>query len=413
MPDLTRGGVSRISLLLRGIAGLTALAAVSVITLVNSAGGFTSEPEITAVLPAASGPIQDNVPVQYRGVAIGRVVDVRPGPTSATLTLRIKEGQLDRVPAGVQARLLPRTLFGDQYLDLAVPQGAATAGTLRPGAALSPDTSAQTVQLYVAYTKLYDLITALEPAKIQVALGAVADLLRGRGAEYGQMIDDAAALVNGSRPLVDSLGDDITAVAGITRQLAASAPDLLATLDNAVALSRTVVDKQHNLAALLVGGGQVADQAQRMLTDNSGRFIQLVRATGPVTKVIGAQPELLGKMLDSTNGFLEAANRGFSTGRLKIRVAITLDQPYPYTPADCPRYPGLAGPNCGQAVPAASSGTTGPVGSPQEQQTLQQLLPYLPTDTPPIGALPEQSAQPDLFSLLLGPLVRGSQVVIP
>jgi virulence factor Mce-like protein len=348
-------------------------------------------------------------------VDVGSLVSVQGLTTGSRLTLRLTAGEIGHIPADVQARVLPNTLFGDEYVDLALPSGASVTGRLAANAVVAADTSAPTVALYQAYTELHTLLGAVQPAKLQVALTALADALHGRGAQLGQLIANADTLLRTAAPSLAALGNDLHSVADISTALASSAPDLLSSLDDAVALSGTVVDKQNQLAELLVGGSELADQTGQLVLANSNQMIQLVHATGPIATLLAGNTGAPTAILNGTNNFLDAANRAFHTGRFVISAAATLNDAYPYTAADCPRYPGLAGPNCGAApppthqTPPAPGGSSGSVGSPQEQQTLHQLVPLLPTNP---GQQLNQVGQ-GLLDLLLGPLLRGSQVTVP
>lgn len=391
----------RNALAVRGLVALLALFVAAVATVLGGAGLFRSDPEVTTVLPAAAGLIRPGTPVQYRGVRVGRLADVDPGIGGSRLTLRLEPDKLPDIPGDVRVRLMPRTIFGDQYLDLAVPE--APSGTeLVAGAEVPADDSRPTMQLYHAYTRLYELVNSLQPARLQIALSALAEALRGRGHQLGGVLDDAAQLT-GSPPF-DNLGADLDTFAALGADIAAATPDAVRALDNAIALSGTIVQREQAIGDLLGAGLALTDRSQRFVDENAQRIIRIVRATEPVAEVLGRYPDAVRDSADGVDAFLDGANRAFSTGFLKIRMAGTLDRPYPYSPADCPRYPGLAGPNCGAPPPG---GPIGPVGSPPELDAMRQLAPLLPA--PPAAPPPS----PDVLGLLLGPVVRGSEVVTP
>lgn len=387
---------------LRGAAAVTALLVGAVATIAGSAGMFGSEPEVTTTLPAAAGPIRESTPVQFRSVEVGSLAEVVPGDGGARLTLRMDPERIAEIPADVRVRLLPRTLFGNQYLDLAGPERRG-GSRLTAGADLLPDTSRPTAQLYTTYTRMYRLLDALEPARVQVALTAMADSLRGRGERLGGMIDDSAALVDQARPVLDNLGPDLRTMAEVGDDLRAAAPDLARSLDNAVALSAVVVEQRENIGSLLTGGIEVTDRAQRFADAHDDRAVQLVRTADPITDVLGANPGALGDAKEGLDAFLDGANRAFSTGFFKIRAKATLESPHPYGPQDCPRYGRVSGPNC------AAAESIGPVGSPQEDDVMRRLAPLLPAP----GNAPAAPPSPDLLGLMLGPMVRGSEVMTP
>ncbi|MDA3631186.1 MCE family protein, partial [Saccharopolyspora sp. WRP15-2] len=265
-----------------------------------------------------------------------------------------------------------------------------------PGAQHAADDTHPTMQLYHAYNRLYDLVDSLQPAQLQVSLSALAEALRGRGEQLGELIDDSAQLT-ADPPLT---GDDLADLAALADDIAAAAPDAVRALDDAVALSGTVVQRRQDIGDLLGAGLAFTSQSQRFVDENSERIIQLVRSGEPVADVLGRHPGAIREGVNGLDTFLDGANRSLSTGFFKIRLSGTLHRPYPYGPEDCPRYPGMDGPNCHDA---RLRGPIGPVGGQQERDVLRELAPLLPGSPP----------APDALGLLLGPVVRGTEVVTP
>jgi phospholipid/cholesterol/gamma-HCH transport system substrate-binding protein len=394
----------RLRLALGGLFGVVVLLAAAVTAIAYSAGAFDDDPEVTAVVPASAGPLRANAPVQYRGVVVGTVADIRAGVSESTLSLDLAPGELGSVPASVKVRLVPRTVFGDQYVDLVAPAGTTTAA-LRPGARIPHDDSAPAAQLYAVATKLYQLLTAVRPAQLSEALGVVADTLRGKGNTLGGLIDRAHDMLGGMVPLTNTLLDELPSVSKLTDQLAASAPDLFRSLDDAVALSGTLVSHQDDLGRLLTAGTQAGAAAESLLLDNADRTIQLVHNAGPLLDTAAAHPGAATATVRGLGDLMSAVGRAFSHGPwVSIKAPLTLDDPYAYTAADCPRYGDLAGPNCRSArppvvppPPVPDGGSVGSVGSEPEKSQLAEVVPA--------------PASTDLLSVLVGPILRGSKVV--
>ncbi|MCP2251632.1 virulence factor Mce family protein [Prauserella aidingensis] len=442
-----RRDTGRTALALRGVAAATALVVGAGVLIAAGNDALRPAPEVTALLPASAGPVRENSAVQYHGVTVGRLTTVDGGIDGSELRLRMDEEFLGQVPANVRVRVLPRTLFGDQYVDLAVPRGAEPRGSLDAGATLRPDTSRRTVRLYSAYTRLYDVITALRPAELQVAMTTLADTVRGRGERLGRMIDDADALLTETSPLLETLEEDLDTVARLSSDVEAATPDLLATVDNATSLATTITEERRSIGALLGSAIDLTDTGRRVVSDHAQRIVTLAEATGPIADVLARHPGAAGESLDAARFFLTRGARTFATGNFTIDAALTLDQPFPYTAADCPRYPGLAGQNCRQAPSSRHDrtfpqpqhesgtdhgrggdttargddahgrdsgsgpvvgGTSGPVGSEREKRSLRELGGLLPA-----GPRARTSQDPDLLGLMLGPLVRGETVVVP
>lgn len=409
------GGPGRATFALAGLAAVVVLLAGTVVVVAYGANAFDDDPRATAVVPAAAGPIRERSPVQYRGVVVGTVTSVAGSARSSRITMSFSPDKLGGVPGNATVRLLPRTLFGDLYVELSTPDTAV--GRLADGAVLSHDDSAPTAQLYAAATQLYQLLGKVEPAKLNAALSAVADAVDGRGAQLGDAISVAHDAMTEGKPLLDTLGQDLAAVSEVTGQLSASAPDLFAALDDAVVLSRTVTSKKDSIATLLRSGIDISAGVETMLLDNRDRIIQVVHDLPPVLGAVERHPGQLTAFVRTVKDFADAGSRVFASGPwLQTDLPIVFTDPYPYDASDCPRYPGLDGPNCGaapppeppaQQEPTRYGGPVGPVGGAEEQQAIAELL----------GAPAEMSTMDEqllrLAQVMMGPFLRGTQVARP
>lgn len=421
--------MNRALLALRGLAAGVVIVAGSVVTIAASSGAFDASPVVTSSVAIIGSPIRPESAVQYRGVRVGTLqsVDPEPGGRRSTLVMRMDRDAMARVPADAQVRILPLTLFGDQVVDLAPPAQTTTQKTTQPaveriadGSVLRADDTTETVALYTAYQDLYNTLNQIQPAKINMVLAAFADLLRGRGSEIGRTVDTVHRLAGQLDPLVQSLGPTLHTVAGISDKLQEAAPDLFASLSNATEVSRFLVTKQQDIAALLGGGIGLSDEAGAFFGRNRDTIITVLRNTAPVVRVLAQQPQGLPGVLDSIGN---VGRRTTGVGnRSNINALLSIEDTFTYSPRDCPRYAGAAGPNCGRAAPpqlgspwtaARNGGTVGSVGSAEEKGLLQQVLP--PPAPPATTGTPGQAPDPvadGLRGLLLGPVLRGSSTVV-
>ncbi len=333
---------------------------------------------------------------------VGKVAAIDAGTQSSTVRLDMPADGLGRIPADVQVRLVPRTIFGDFYVDLVTPpdrSAAHAAPSLRPGGTLQADQSKATVQLYQAFSRIYDLISAINPAALNTALTTVATALRGQGAALGQAIDTLDRTLASSQPVFDHFGSDLDGIATLSGELNAVAPDLLASLNNAITTSRTILDKQRGITAILTAGAQASGQAAQLLGDNKNRIITLVGDTDPLLQALNAKPNQLTTIYQGLQQLVNKLPAAVATGPwLNADVRLSLQGLAPYQPAQCPRYGQLPGPGCPRSASPATgpvlSGSTGPVGSPAEKAQMAAMF--------------GQNA--DLDSVLAGPILRGTTV---
>ena len=62
--------------------------------------------------------------VKIRGVLVGEVLDMSATSDGAELTLGLFPSQIDTIPDNVTASIVPKTLFGEKYVSLIVPDEA-------------------------------------------------------------------------------------------------------------------------------------------------------------------------------------------------------------------------------------------------------------------------------------------------
>ncbi|QWF83868.1 MCE family protein [Amycolatopsis sp. CA-230715] len=401
-----RREISHAALAWRGVVGVTAGIAVIVLVVAYGSGGLSAEPTAISDIPPQTVGVAERSTVEFRGVVVGSVESVHSDATRTRLTLRFSGDHAADIPAGVHARVLPRTLFGDQYVDL-VPPGGGSAGPLDLGAPIPADTSGDTIQLYTAYKRLFDVLQAIQPAKIDTALSAVSKALSGRGARLGALVDQLHDLTDDAPALVGTFSDTLGFVADLGQQLSAVAPGGVQALKDATALSADVVRQKGNIEAVLTGGLALSGQAKQFLGDNRDRLIHLVDGAGEVVRTVHDNRHGLTEFFDSFTELVSGVKSVLSHGPpMPLDLTATFDRNTPYTAADCPRYGKLTSPTCVPAPPPpVLGGTSGPVGSDDEAAALAKL-PDLPQAQRP-------ETQNGILALLAGPILRGTKVLLP
>src|SRR5882672_3200076 len=68
--------------------------------------------------------LTDGAEVKLRGVQVGEVRGISANGQDATLRLALDPATIAQIPGNVSAELLPKTLFGERYVSLEVPERA-------------------------------------------------------------------------------------------------------------------------------------------------------------------------------------------------------------------------------------------------------------------------------------------------
>jgi virulence factor Mce-like protein len=442
-PVVRRGvaGAALVALLLSGLPFLNA-------RLQGRTGRAVT---VTVSLPQTDGILQPGTDVRYRDVRVGRVMSVGRGPGGrALLTLRLTGAAADRIPATVTAAAQAYSLFGTETVALLPAGGAAPTAPvamLRDGMVVRA-AGADSPALQGTLSDLYDILTVVQPAKLDAALSALAEALAGQGPALGQLISRADAYLTDLAPALPALATDLARFADLSEQLAADAPGLLATADNVLVSARTIVERQQQLQRLLATSPAVAVQAESLLSANASRLVALAANTRTVLTGLAANPAgpaesivAIGTFTKSFAGVLslpggmhaQALLPGLPNDGLLVQILggpnafATLYNPPPYTAADCPRYGPVVGATCAGGAgsrsaavgPAARSvgasaatapvvvpgGRVGPVGGPAELASVAAVLGAL-------GAQPRGAARA-AADLAAGPLLRGTVTVLP
>ncbi|MGO4342701.1 MlaD family protein, partial [Pedococcus sp. 2YAF34] len=105
---------------------------------------FTRVVRVTLETDRIGSQLRTGSDVKIRGVIVGEVRSIEVTARGARLGLALKPEMVGVVPAGVSARLLPKTLFGERFVDLVTPPagaaGAAGAGrAIRAGDVIGQD----------------------------------------------------------------------------------------------------------------------------------------------------------------------------------------------------------------------------------------------------------------------------------
>lgn len=370
--------------------------------------------------------------VKIRGVIVGEVLDYEPTAEGADITLGLFEDRTTRIPSDVTASILPKTLFGEKFVSLIVPDGGSSAEPIADGDVIERTNLSTEVEQVLS--DLYPLLRAVQPADLNITLNAVATALEGRGEQLGETIETMDDYLIKFNPELPALVEDLRLTARVSDTYADVLPEVATILRNTITTTTTLEDREEKLKALFNDVSRFADVAERFTRNNGDNLVRLGDLASAQLEVFAryapGYPCLLGGIVGA--GKLQAqAFRGFT---LHIVLETLPHQPRAYGPQDAPIYGDKRGYYCGrlptppwsQANPVTHqpnfvdgideptgkgtsrvgpgwSGTAaGFVGGRDESALLRALL------APGLGVSADDV--PDLGVLLVGPMARGAKV---
>jgi phospholipid/cholesterol/gamma-HCH transport system substrate-binding protein len=222
--------------------------------------------------------------VKFQGLLVGEVRSITSDGRTATIELSIDPGSLDLLPANVDAAIVPKTLFGEKFVDLRLPKAPETA-RLVAGGVISESTTS--VEIGALFSKLVPVLDALKPAQLSIILNSLAQALNGRGQRLANSLNQIQGFLTKVDPHLDTFTHDIGQFAKTSDIYAASAPDLLRVLSSTAAISRELlIPKEKDFSAALAQLIATSGDTQHVLAQNAENLIRLSGRSRPLLALL-------------------------------------------------------------------------------------------------------------------------------
>ena len=349
---------------------------------------------VTLKVERAGTQLNDNADVKLRGIVVGRVSDQRTDGDGATLTLALEPEDVELVPADVQARILPKTLFGEKFVDLVVPDSS-TGEPIAAGAVIGEDRSEEAIEVERVLADLFPLLRSLQPERLNATLTAISDGLRGRGEQLGRSLEQLDRYLAGIEPELPAIQRDLSGLADLAESLGDNADDLVRIARASTVSARTITSREDVLVSFLRGISGFTDTTTAILERDGDRLIRLNELGRPVLQTLYDRRGIIPGTVKGLEALISDLNSALGEGKpdqpaLSIRLEIVPNRGF-YTPADRPTYGG-----------SDAATDSGAVGGPQERALLDGLLGIV-LEVPPTEV-------PDVAVVLFGPVLRGQEV---
>ncbi|MFI6853289.1 MCE family protein [Streptomyces sp. NPDC050416] len=405
---------------LYGVVFIAVLALLLSLSVAVYRQAFTPVVRITLEADSLGNQLDPRADVKLRGLLVGEVREVRADGTKATLDIALKPEHVAHIPSDVHARLLPKTLFGEKYVDLVAPSGS-SARPIRAGDVITQDRTRVGIEVQQLMNDLLPLLRTVQPGKLNATLSAFATALEGRGDRIGDNLTRVEAYLRRLNPHLPSLKEDIARFADVAEIYGDAAPDLMEILRNTVTTSRTIVEEKDRLAAALTTTATVAGTAEDFLDANGDRLITLGRVSRPTLELFARYSPQYPCLLAGLVRQEKASEEAFRGGKMHITLEVVRPQGA-YEPGEEPRYGERSGPDCrdlphppvpapgahlddGSKKPGSSSGRPlGVSATRAEQRAVGSLV-------APVLGVPADEVPP-VATLLFGPMARGTAVSV-
>src|SRR3954454_17896446 len=429
---------------LLGVLLLALVAALVSLSIAIYNKVFSDYVEVTLRADHTGNQLLVDSDVKVRGIIVGSVKSVHSKGDGAIVTLDLSPGRVKDIPSNVKAQILPKTLFGEQYVSLIIPADPARA--IAQGDVIPQDRSEGALETQRVLGDLLPLLTAVSPADLNATLTAVATALGGRGDQLGETLVNMDKYLTALNPHTKQLVDDFGKLGQVALEYNQLAPDIFTSLKNLQTTARTIISGQAGLHSLLVDGSDTSRVLQGFLDENEQRIIEVTGQTNKVYALLDEYSPEFSCMFQGISKLYDLAGQAIYNHRIHLTITVSTSkfQTQPYKPGQQPRTVTGIGPNCfglpDNPTPVDSRGhfqiprelrcvndgatltTEGASGggcgksaatSTASAQSLNSPQEYALVNTIVAGDLHTTPDKvPGVATLVAGPLLRGQQVVV-
>jgi phospholipid/cholesterol/gamma-HCH transport system substrate-binding protein len=380
--------------------------------------------------------------IKIRGAIVGEVLDMTTEGENVSLTLGLFPSETESIPSNVSARILPKTLFGEKYVALQIPEQPSS-DPIAAGDVIKE--SEVSIEVEKVLSDLYPLLRTVQPAELNYTLNAISTALEGRGEAIGNnfvVLNDYLKRMN---PQIPEMVEDLRLLSEVSDVYRSVVPEITTTLRNSVKTGNTFIEKEQKIQALFADIAGFSNTTRDFVEQNGQNIIRLSQVSPPILGVFAKySPEYPCLLKGITRGIPKQAQtfRGYT---LHINLEMIERQPRGFTPGDDPRFGDKRGPiNLGMCqraingvygqnnlpplyfVPNVNDGvdrptgkkgqsrvapgfaapqmdlTSGLAGTAAEREVVDAIV-------APVLGVPRDEV-PDVTSLLFGPLARGAEV---
>lgn len=283
-----------------------------------SALGEVGDREMTAYFPRARS-FYESSKVKIMGVDVGRVDTVENEGDRIKVTFHIRRD----VPLarGVKASIVPLNLIGERNLVLSPAwkpgQPKETGDTIPIERTQVP---VETDDALESFTKLAD---ALDPTKVQHALGRTADSFRGNGKEFNAALEQGARLttnIAGQDEQLMAVAQNLNRLAGVVRGREQLLGEMIRDFGDA---TQVLGAERQNLQSLVRDLVVLSKQGDKLLAKYEGQLPYDVAVLTRVALMLKGNTKQLELLLEALPGIGGALINGYdpATKSLKLRFA--------------------------------------------------------------------------------------------
>jgi phospholipid/cholesterol/gamma-HCH transport system substrate-binding protein len=281
--------------------------------------------------------------VKVRGVIVGQVRQITTDGDGAKLQLAIKPSKVDTIPANATARIEPKTLFGEKYVALEIPDRPFTR-RIEAGDVIRETKVSTEVEKIL--NDIYPFLRTVQPAELNYTLTALATALEGRGEDIGNNLVVLDGYLKRTNPQLPALVEDLRLLGQTSDVYRSVMPEVARVLRNSVTTGNTLVEKEQKLQALFDDVAGFSTTSKDFLEANGDNIIRLGQVSVPQLRLLEKYSPEYPCLFEGMSNWIPRMDSGWRGHKLHINMETLPKQPTGYGPGDDPKYGASNGPHC-------------------------------------------------------------------
>jgi phospholipid/cholesterol/gamma-HCH transport system substrate-binding protein len=323
-------------LVLAGVVSIVSIAMMIALSIAIYDKKFTHSTDVTVMADRAGLQLARFGDVRLHGALVGRVKSIDSDGRRAVIVVSLRPDAARAVPSNVDVRILPTTLFGQNFLELVPPEKGTSTGPIQNGAVIPANRVTTNVDLQTILANLFPLLRSVRPADLNATLYALAHALEGKGDQLGDTLvtlDDYLARMNVELP---TLRKDLRLLSDVSSTYELAAPDLIRLLRNATVTARTVKQKKGDLARSLSSLTGLARTTRVTLSENEKRLVAQTRSGRPLLALLDTYSPEVPCLLVGLDRQIPNSQAVFAHDIIHQTLELGSPQRTAYTAADAP-----------------------------------------------------------------------------
>ncbi|MBD0323747.1 MAG: MCE family protein, partial [Aldersonia sp.] len=257
-----------------GIAFFLVVALFIWLTIAMYNKTFQKVIKVDLITDSVGNALPQKADVKMRGVLVGDVRSADPDGPKVRAVMALYPDQVAQIPSNVTARLMPKTLFGERFVDL-IPPESPSPESISTGDTVMQDASGNAVEVSRLLDSVLPLLQAVPPQDLSNTLGALAQALAGRGEQLGVTLDRLETIFGGLNTELPNLQQALRSFATFTETYSDAAPQLIDALDNLRTTNATIVQQRPQIDTLLASLTATAPTVRDFLAANRTNIVSI------------------------------------------------------------------------------------------------------------------------------------------